>query len=494
MTRADSGVRAAQNPSGGRVRRGARSAKPTAVDAPGPMTLVRDPLRALLFMLMIVTISRVHLHYPLLSALRPVLLLSVGAIGYAYLHPQSLTSSNVLSRWPMRMVLLIAVLGCVSAPFGLSLGNSALFILDSFSKTLAFAFLVALSIRNGRDLYTMVWAFVLSAGILSFFAVFVFKLEPAGAQAARLAELYTYDSNDLGVLLMIGLPLTLLLLTIDRGLKRWLLGANLILISAAMARSGSRGGFLGLVAVGVASLFLVNGVSAAKRVAVLVVAAVALAFAAPPGYWKQMGTIVAPKGDYNYSSVDGRTALMKRGLGYMSKYPLTGIGIWNFAKAECSISPKIQNNSNIGAKCIAPHNSVIQAAAELGIPGLIAWPSLLLGLIGGPLRLRKKLPASWRRGDGSHRFLYASTTFFPIAMCGFAVTSFFVTFAFADPIYLMAGMTTGLYAVVAARRAHDRSGHTAVAEAAKTRSVEGWRVKQSGQRLLGLGPRPAGAS
>jgi len=468
-------------------RRLAGTARVAAVNRGSPLTFVKDPLRVLLFLLMIVTISRVHLHYPILSALRPVLLLSVGTVGYAFLHPRSLASTNVLQSGPMRLVALVAVLGCLSAPFGISLGNSALFILNSFSKTLAFAFLIALAIRNVRDLYTMVWSFVLSAGILSFFAVFVFKLEPSFGDYSRLAELYTYDSNDLGVLLMIGLPLTLLLMIVDRGIKRWLLAANLLLISAAMARSGSRGGFLGLIAVAIAGLVLVNGVSVAKRTSVLIVAMIALAFAAPPGYWKQMGTILAPKSDYNYSSVDGRTALIKRGLGYMADRPVFGIGIWNFAKAECSISPKIEDPS-IGVKCIAPHNSVIQAAAELGVPGLIAWPSLLFALLIGPLRLRRKLPAAWRRASNERRFLYASTTFFPIAMCGFAVTSFFVTFAFADPIYLMAGLTTGLYAVVHAQLAAD--GYTtSVATAASPRArLAGWRVKRSEQRVPGVTP------
>jgi O-antigen ligase len=455
---------------------------------------VTDPLRVLLFLLTIVTISRVHLHYPILAKLRPVLLLSVGTVGYAFLHPRSLTSTNVLARWPMRMVTLIAVLGCLSAPFGISLGNSALFILNDFSKTIAFAFLVALGIRHVRDFYTMVWAFVLSAGILGFFAVVVFKLEPSTGGSARLAELYTYDSNDLGVLLMIGLPLTLLLLFVDRGLKRLLLVGILIFISAAMARSGSRGGFLGFVAVSVASLVLVNGVSVARRTTILAVAMVALVFAAPPGYWKQMGTIMAPKSDYNYSSVDGRTELIKRGLGYMMERPVFGIGIWNFAKAECSISPKIEGGSLAGVKCIAPHNSIIQAGSELGVPGLLAWVSLLIGLIIAPIGMRRRLPKAWLKGSPSQRFVYASTSFFPIAMCGFAVTSFFVTFAFADPIYLMAGMTTGLYLVVSAELDRWKSGlaHPDAVPVQPARRA-GWRVRRSAQRLLELAPGWGGA-
>jgi O-antigen ligase len=450
------------------------------------MRMTHDPLRILLFLLMIVTVSRVHLHYPILAVFRPALLLSFLAVLYAFLNPRSLTSHNVLDVWPMRMVAFIFVLACCSAPFGISLGNSGLFILDSFIKTVVYAFLLAVSVRTARDLYTYVWAFVVSCGILSYFAVFVFDLQTGGSLTARLGELYTYDSNDLGVLLMIGLPLTLLLLFVDRGIKRLLLLVNLVGISAAMARSGSRGGFLGLVIVGVATLFLVNGISVARRWTLLVVAALVLAVAAPPGYWKQMATILNPEKDYNVTSFDGRSALIKRGLGYMAKYPVFGIGIWNFAKAECTISPKVMwRPRNEALRCIAPHNSFVQAGTELGVPGIISFVSLLLGLIIAPIRLRRRLPRSWIKGTGQERFLYAAASFFPVAMCGFAVTSFFVTFAFADPIYLMAALETGLYLVT---RSHLESSSTvvgAVISAHPATRHEGWRVSASARRLLG---------
>jgi O-antigen ligase len=458
---------------------------PAVSNTSARLQLVMDPLRVLLSLLTVVTISRVHLHYPALAALRPVLLLSILGIGYAYLHPRSLSDIGAIKAWPMRMVALIGLLACFSAAFGISLGNSAEFILDSFIKTIAYAFLIALSVRNVRDLYTYVWAFALSCGILAFFAVFVFGLETGGSLSARLGELYTYDSNDLGVLLMIGLPLTLLLLFVDRGIKRWLLVLNIVGICAAMARSGSRGGFLGMVAVGGAALFLVNGVSAVRRIAILGFAILALAFSAPAGYWDQMSTILSPKDDYNYSFVDGRTALMRRGMGYMAKYPVFGIGIWNFAKAECTISPKIETRPrNEALRCIAPHNSFVQAGAELGVPGLIAWVGLLAGLIIGPLRLRRRLPPYWRKGTPSERFLYSATSFFPVAMCGFAVSGFFVTFAFADPIYLMAAFVTGLQLVTLAQL---RSQAEVVAGAPAPRSTQrpmGWRVRQSARRLL----------
>ena len=442
-------------------RRLARKA-PLSPQAEGPLSGVSDPLRVLLSVLTVVTISRVHQHYPVLEKFRPALLLVIVAVAYAYLNPRFLTNANVLKFWPMRLVAVLAVLACLSTAFGISLGAAALFILDFYAKTVAYAFLIAVSIRHIRDLFTFVWAYVISCGILGYFSIFVFGISKGNSYVTRLNNLYTYDSNDLGVVMMVGLPLTLLLLTVERGLKRWSLLVILIAIATTMARSGSRGGFLGFVAVGVAALLMVKGVSVTRRITVFVVAVTALVLGAPPGYWEQMQTILKPKQDYNYTDIDGRKAVMERGIGYMKQYPVFGLGIAQFSRAECTISPKLSGLRHNGpVKCTAPHNSYLEAGAELGYPGLLVWISLVIGGIVAPVRLRRRLPIAWKRGAQAERFLYGATSFFPLAMIGFAVTAFFVSFAWMDPIYFLAAMNTGLYVAVrqqAAKPALGRRG------------------------------------
>jgi len=457
--------------------------------------IVRDPLRMALFVLTVLTISRVHQHYPFIEKFRPALLLVVASVGYAYMNPRYLTRVNVLGLWPIRVVALLGVWACGSAAFGISLGGSATFILSTYVKVLAYAVLVALAIRHVRDLYTFVWAYVLSCGILSFFSIFVFGIsKSSNSYVTRLSNLYTYDSNDVCVVLMIGLPLTLLLLTVEKGAKRVALALILLGISATVARSGSRGGFLGLLAVAGAALLLVNGVSAGKRVMVLVVALFTLGLAAPPGYWEQMGTILEPKQDYNYYDRDGRKAVMERGVGYMGLYPVFGIGIANFNRAECTISPKISPTYTGGPlRCTAPHNSYVQAGAEMGFPGLLMWISLVFGLAIAPLRIRRRLPKSFLHGTNAQRFLYAATSYFAIAAVGFAVTSFFVSFAWMDPVYFMAALGAGLYiaaqAEFATRQPGAVSGASPLSTPGSSRRIPGWRVGQSALRA-GLSRAP----
>jgi O-antigen ligase len=455
--------------------------------AAGRLTIVRDPLRLLLFALTVLTVSRIHQHYPQLMRVRPALLLVIASTAYAYLNPRFLTRANVLKLWPMRLIAVLGVLACCSAVFGISLGRAANFILDAYSKTLVYAFLLAVSIRHVRDLFTFVWAYVVGCGILAFFSLFVFGISRStSSDFARLANLYTYDANDLGVVMMVGLPLTLLLLVAARGKARFLLLLILLGISATIARSGSRGGFLGFVIVAVAGLLLVNSVSGIRRSAILGATVVALMLGAPPGYWKQMGTVFDPKDDYNYSSVDGRKALAQRGLFYVSQYPVFGLGVNNFARAECTISPKLEFLSRTGPiHCRAPHNSYVQAGAELGVPGFAVWLLLVLGVIVAPLRLRRRLPRSWRRGTDSERFLYGATSFFPLAMIGFAVTSFFVSFAWMEPLYIMAAFTAGLYVVLreqSQQQIRMKAG-SIIASPDLPRGAPGWRVAQSARRF-----------
>ncbi len=459
-----------------------RRARP-AVNPNDMLGFVTDPMRVSLFVLTILTISRVHQHYPFLAKFRPALLLVLASAGYAYLHPVYLTKAKVFKTWPMRLTVILAVLSCCSAAFGISLGRSASFILNSYSKTLLYAFLMALSIRHVRDLYTYVWAYAISCGILSFFSLFVFGLRQASnSYVARLNDLYTYDSNDLGVIMMMGLALTLLLLLSARGIRRWALLLNLVAVCAAIARSGSRGAFIGFAVTAFAALFVVNSVTVARRTTLLLVAVLALAVGAPPGYWKQMGTLLKPEEDYNFSARDGRKALVKRGLGYTAQYPIFGLGIDNFARAECTISPKIATIGRGRIRCTPPHNSYVQASTEIGVPGFFAWMALVVGGIVAPLRLRRRLPKWWRSGTEVQKFFYGAMAFFPLAMLGFAVTAFFVSFAWMDPLYLMAAFLTGMYVSLRAylREAGPAAGTLLAPRGTRRRA--GWRVFRTARR------------
>ncbi|HJS48471.1 MAG TPA: O-antigen ligase family protein [Gemmatimonadales bacterium] len=404
-----------------------------------------DMFRWFLFILTLITISRIHQHFHFIALLRPALLMTGLAAAYAWMKPSLLAPEGLLRTLPARVILAFGVLACLSVPFGLSVGNSGLFIITDYSKTLIFAMLVVVSIRGVQDLWAYVWAFVISTGILVWMSLFVFGLSKAGSQAERLSNLYTYDANDVGLMVLVGLGLTLLAFQLSRGLPRLFCLVVLFGIGATLSRTGSRGAFLGALVVGLSLLLLLKGVSPIKRIGFVAVAAAALFLYAPAGYWDQMETIKDPQADYNWTEYSGRKRVSQRAIGYMMSNPLTGIGIANFGKAECTISPRAVNPLRRGPlKCSAAHNSYLEAGAELGIPGLLLWVGAVFGSIFAMIRLRGRIPREWMRGDREARFLAQAPTYFALSMIAFAVCSFFVSFAWMDPIYFLLALMAGL--------------------------------------------------
>ena len=369
---------------------------------------------------------------------------------YALLNPKKLAPKNAFRYWTTRLVTLMVVWACFSVPFGISLGGAASYILQEYSRTIIFFFLLVLTIKTVRDLYAYVWAYAIGSLILVWMALFVFHLSHAsGTYAYRLSNLYSYDANDIGCVFMPGLACALLLFQTTKGKLKLVAGVTLLGIGAAMARSGSRGGFIAIAVVGVALLVMLKTVPVPKRVGFVLATMLALVIAAPPGYWEQMGTILAPKQDYNWSTKDGRKEVWTRGMGYMLEHPIFGLGINNFQKAECFLSQKAQNHiAGTGLRCTPPHSSYVEAGAELGIPGLIMFSGLILGGIVSMLRLRRRMPSSWLRGDPEERFLYHAPMYFAIGMIGFAVACAFLTFAWLDIIYILLAFMTGLYASI----------------------------------------------
>lgn len=432
------------------MRPGIPDRRPAAPAVPWRSSLSRprDPFRLALFALTVVTVSRVHQALGL-SALRPAVLLFLFAVGYAVLNPSVVRTDRLFRTWPPKVFVALGVMACVSVPFGMSIGGSAMFILTTYSKTLLFGLLLVAALQRSGDLRFFVWAYVISCGILVYFAAFVFGLSQVGGAAARLQGLYTYDSNDLGLVLIVGLPLTILTMqTALTGRSRIASGTVIIGIGVAAALSGSRGAFIGLACVGLALLVTLKQVSIVKRVGFVLAVGLSLVIAAPPGYWDQLQTLTNPTDDYNWDSRYGRRLVWTRGLGYFASNPVTGIGIGNFGRAEGTISEPARNFENRTGerlKWSVAHNSFLEPLAEMGLPGFVLWSSLVFGGMVSMARLRRRLPQAWARGDPEQQFLHGATLYIPISLLGFAATAFFVSFAYRDPIYILGALVAGVH-------------------------------------------------
>jgi O-antigen ligase len=403
--------------------------------------LTKDPYRLAMLVLIVLSISKLPGYFSILRLLRPSFLLFGFCLIYAFANPSKLAAGSILRFWPARIVAALAVAACCSAVFGLSLGRSANFIVLEYWKTLAFTFLLMTGVRNATDLRRMVTAVAVGGIVLAYLSVFVVGI-------SKTSSAVTYDANDVGLIMVTSLPLVLLVLQSSRGKTKLVALIGLALIGSTIAKTQSRGAFLGALMVGAGLLFLLPGVAFAKRVLSVAAAVAMMALTAPPGYWESMQSILSdPKSDYNYDAVNGRRNIAKRGVGYMLAYPVFGIGINNFPLAEGTISDKARNTpAGHGIRWAAAHNSYVQAGAETGFIGFALWASLLVGGIGGCYRLRRRMPRIWmRHGTPDQRFLYLATAYIPIAFLGFAITASFVSFAWTEPIYILSALVFGMY-------------------------------------------------
>ena len=410
-----------------------------------------DFLRFVLGLLIVMVISRVHQLVPGLAALRPALVLTIGGLAYALVRPGALVRENVARYWWTRLIVLLLIQSCLSTAFGISIGNSGKFILYAYSTVLILAGLLIVATRTTADLQVFALAWLIGVGALAWQSIFTFKLTHDGG-LSRLSDLNTFDANDAGLIFVTALPVAAALAMVWRGRMRAFAVLLLVGIGIGIARTGSRGAFLALLVSGALMLVLARGVPVAKRVLVALAVVGALFIAAPPGYFTQMSTITNPTGDYNWTSPTGRKAVTERGLGYMMMYPIFGLGINNFAKAECTISDRVQEQfRGIGVRCTPPHNTWIQVGAELGVPGLLIWVAMLMVPLVKLLRLSRTLPLTWRSGDAEQRFLFSCASALPIAIIAFMVASTFLTFAWIDLPYLLV-VFSGLTWLFANRR------------------------------------------
>jgi hypothetical protein len=184
---------------------------PPALAGTGGRALFRhlDPLRFSLSLLILMTISRVNGLVPGLAVLRPLLLLSGAVFVYAVLNPRYLSGLPWNRTWAARLVAALGIVACISGIFGISLGGTGRFVLEAYSKVLVTAFLIMATIRSPQDLHRYIWVYVIACGLLVWQALFVFEMQRVGDGLYRLGEMATYDANDVGVVLLVGLALTL---------------------------------------------------------------------------------------------------------------------------------------------------------------------------------------------------------------------------------------------------------------------------------------------
>ncbi len=364
--------------------------QPSLPWAPAPTRRVQsgaaawDPLLVCVAVYVATSVGRVHQLFPALLPFKPALLSAVLAIGLLLLdRSASRRVSLFRSRTTVCLVGLL-VWAALSVPGALNQGLAFQAWTD-FVRTVVMFFVIAGSVRNGRDVERLT---------LVYFTVTV---------------VYT----------------AVVLTRFQLGADSWRLG----------------GGFLALLAVTAFVLLGFTTVPARARLAGLIVILAVAGTSASDRYWAQMQTIVHPHEDYNATSEAGRLKIWARGVGYMVENPVFGVGLLNFQVAEGTISPLAKRQERgIGVLWGAAHNTFVQVGAELGIPGLL----LFIGVVATAFRSLRRVAAQPARASPPVDQVARLAQSLMAALIGFVVGAFFLSLGFADMFYTLVALAVAL--------------------------------------------------
>src|SRR5262245_12949468 len=259
---------------------------------------------------------------------------------------------------------------------------------------------VIVAIGTSRERLRMVlWSISLTGLVVAAYATAQFF----GLDPFVPSSLYTFDSpfgsvvrvsgtlghsNYLGNFLLYTTPVTAALALSSSGRARRIGFATTILSAAAIIFSGTRGAWLGLIAAAVGFLWSERGfeletILKRKRKQLIfqsaaVLSAVILLILLTISAGSSAGLVVRARSFVSDSfSGSGRTLLWRDAIKMVPHYAIIGAGPEAFRKAFLSykskdlaqLAPQINNESS--------HNTYLDAAISIGIPGLILYAAVL---------------------------------------------------------------------------------------------------------------------
>lgn len=400
-----------------------------------------DLLLVALSIFMLTSVARVHQLFPALAVFRPVALSGLLAIALCLIDRVPRRRIGALHIPATRALIALLVWMALSVPGALWPGGAFTTFLD-FLKTALIFLVIVTAVRTMRDVERLALVYFLGAVI--FAAVVLSRTQFHMTGDGRMERLYYYDSNDFATYAITALPLGLYFAATGKRLLKIAAWAGTGILALGFIWSGSRGGFLAFLAVIAYFLLRYTTIHRSWRWSAVVAIGVIVTATAGDKYWSRIRTIFRPSEDYNLTEEQGRVQIWRRGIGYMIAHPVLGVGAGNFPRAEGTISPLAERQRRGRTLKWGPsHNSYVQVAAELGLPGIIIFCVFLARVFRalGPVPVAVGPPSLAAELQKRRARLAQSLT---ASLIGFAVGSFFLTLAYADMLYALAGIAVAL--------------------------------------------------
>jgi putative inorganic carbon (hco3(-)) transporter len=373
--------------------------------------------------------------FPFLGAFPLVKIVAIGVL-LIYIGSKLSTGAR-LSVWTLEMTMLvvIAALGIILMPIAASPQNSLDVLTDVYLKTVII-FIMMVNLIDTRQRIFSMWKLVvicgaaLGLGAIKSYVKGEFTMR--GLRIEGLVGGMFENPNDLATALDLLLPFAVALTLVSKGLARLFYLACAAVLAMGVLFTLSRGGFLGLIALGGVLLWKLGRSRRLKTtLGVALICGILLAVT-PGGYGARISTIFNTEQDQT-GSAQLRRELMERAASIAISRPIVAVGMGNFH--IYSIREKLA------------HNSYLEIAAELGVMGLIAYLILILA----PLRSLYRIERQTRgMRSESEREMYWLSVCIQAAFIAYMVCSFFSSIQYLWYLYYTAAYAVALRHIHAA--------------------------------------------
>ena len=265
---------------------------------------------------------------------------------------------------------------------------------------------------------------------------------------------YVGDENDLGVTLCMAIPVAYFLLLGSSRAKRWLYAGCLLILVLGVLSTMSRGGFVGLVAVGIYCLWL-SPKRFAGAATIMLIVFIALAFA-PAGYWEEMETL---KEGTQEATADNRMFLWQVAWKIFLDNPIWGVGPGSVNFAFSIYQPRGgYDGVSMGGRGV--HSTYFQVLSELGLCGAMIFggvvyrhfrsvveiwrcPSDATAIPATSTLLQSQQAVSRTHAD----FLRWAAVGFGGGLVGFLSAGAFVSVLYYPQLWIMSGIMVALHPI-----------------------------------------------
>ena len=263
---------------------------------------------------------------------------------------------------------LIMILGI---PFAYHRGVAFNYVFQVYLNNMLFFFIFLYHVDSFEKLKATVFVICLCALLYS-----VLSLISGAFAQGRFGYGTMYDPNDLAYLLVSLFPLCIYFTTNNKAFFKKIIAIVTIALSIlTVLYTGSRGGFLGLVAVFPFILFMkIGGIKRSYKLTFIIGLAILCILYGSKIDTERYMTITEIGDDYNVSDEFGRFQIWKRALGFILSNPVTGVGVNCFSMA---IGYGREAEGEIPKWQVA-HNSYMQVAAEIGLVGFFIFILLII--------------------------------------------------------------------------------------------------------------------